>query len=50
MRRTFSQAHCASLQFIPTEDCFSAMFNTNKTLEQKVNASMATSLYFIERS
>ncbi len=26
------------------------MFNTNKTLEQKVKASMATSLHFIERS
>ncbi len=31
---------------------FSAMFNTNKTIEQKVKASMATSLHraFIERS
>ncbi len=26
------------------------MFNTNKTLEQKVKASMATSLHFIEHS
>ncbi len=35
---------------IPTEDCFSAMFNTNKTLEQKLKVSMATSLHraFIE--
>ncbi len=32
------------------KECFSAMFNTNKTLEQKVKASMATSLHreFIE--
>ncbi len=44
MRRTFNHAQPA---VTPTQDCFPAMFNTNKTLEQKVKASMAT-LHFIE--
>ncbi len=30
--------------------CPVGVFNTNKTLEQKVKANVATSLHFIERS
>ncbi len=32
------------------EDSFSDMFNTKKTLEQKVKASIVTSLHFIEHN
>ncbi len=44
MPHTFNHAQPA---VTPTQDCFPAMFNTNKTLEQKVKASMATP-HFIE--
>ncbi len=52
-RHTFNHAHFASLELSLLNPylyaCFSAMFNTNKTLQQKVKASMATSRHFIER-
>ncbi len=44
-RHTFSHAHCASLQLTLLKTGFSALFNTNKTLEPKVKTSMATSLH-----
>ncbi len=50
MHCTFSYAHCASLQLSLLKTVFLPCLTQNKTLEQKVKASMETSLHkaFIE--